>query len=123
MREEQQLKTFMRIIEEYPANTPLTKFLPGFFKKNKQMGSTDRRVASQLLYNFFRLGQALSDQPIEERLFTAQFLCNHTTDAFLEHFRPELNAQRESSVAEKINILKNKYRFDLNGVFPFTSHI
>ena len=123
MREEQQLKTFMRIIEEYPANTPLTKFLPGFFKKNKQMGSTDRRVASQLLYNFFRLGQAVTDQPIKERLFIAQFLCNHTADAFLEHFRPELNAQIESSFAEKINILKNRYRFDLNGVFPFTSHI
>jgi 16S rRNA (cytosine967-C5)-methyltransferase len=123
MREEQQLKTFKRIIEEYPANSPLTKFLPGFYKKNKQMGSTDRRVASQLLYNFFRLGQAAIDHPLEERLFIAQFLCNNSADSFLAHFRPELNAQIESSFAEKIDILQDKYRFDLNEVFPFTGHL
>lgn len=123
MREEQQLKTFKRIIEEYPGNSPLTKFLPGFFKKNKQMGSTDRRVAGQLLYNFFRLGRAVSNQPVEERLFIAQYLCNTSADNFLEHFRPELNAQIEFSFAEKINNLKDKYQFDLKDVFPFTDHL
>lgn len=122
MREEQQLKTFKRIIQEYPANSPLTKFLPGFFKKNKQMGSTDRRVASQLLYNFFRLGKAAVDLPVEERLFIAQFLCNSSADTFLEYFKPDLNAQIGYSFAEKISILEGKYQFNLKDVFPFTEH-
>ena len=39
-----QLKTFIRILDEYPAETPLSKFLPGFYRQNKQMGSTDRKA-------------------------------------------------------------------------------
>ena len=50
-----QLKTFQRLLDEYPADTPLSKFLPGFYRQNKQMGSTDRRVASRLIYNYFRI--------------------------------------------------------------------
>ncbi len=42
-----QLKTFQRILGSYPAETPLSKFLPGFYRQNKQMGSTDRKVASR----------------------------------------------------------------------------
>ena len=62
-----QLKTFQRILEEYPAETPLSKFLPGFYRQNKQMGSTDRRVANRLIYNYFRLGNALPNLPADER--------------------------------------------------------
>ena len=123
MRAEQQLKTFLRILEEYPANTPLTKFLPGFFKKNKQMGSTDRRIATRLLYNFFRLGQASKDTPVEERLFLAEFLCNTSPDSFLEHFRPELNDQIESSLSDKISLLRSEYGFKLQEVFPWMAHL
>jgi 16S rRNA (cytosine967-C5)-methyltransferase len=123
MREEQQLKTFKRIVEEYPANTPLTKFLPGFFKKNKQMGSTDRRIASQLLYNFFRIGQAAKEHPIEDRLSMAQFLCNNSSDPFLKHHNPELNDQIEHTLPEKIDFLRTRYSFNLNDVFPFTEHL
>ena len=60
-----QLKTFQRILNEYPADTPLGKFLPGFYRQNKQMGSTDRRVAGRLIYNYFRLGGALPQLPTE----------------------------------------------------------
>jgi hypothetical protein len=63
-----QLKTFMRILDEYPAETPLGKFLPGFYRQNKQMGSNDRKVAGRLVYNYFRLGKALADLPTDERL-------------------------------------------------------
>src|SRR5579864_6785787 len=54
-----QLKTFQRILGDYPAETPLSKFLPGFYRQNKQMGSTDRKVASRLIYNYFRIGKKL----------------------------------------------------------------
>ncbi len=61
-----QLKTFQRILGRYPAETPLSKFLPGFYRQNKQMGSTDRKVASRLIYNYFRLGKALYNIPTED---------------------------------------------------------
>jgi 16S rRNA (cytosine967-C5)-methyltransferase len=123
MREEQQLKTFLRILEEYPANTPLTKFLPGFFKKNKQMGSTDRRVASRLLYNYFRLGKAASALTVENRLFLAEFLCGTEDSLFLKHFRPDLNEKITSAIDEKIKLLEATEGFMLDNIFPFTKHL
>ena len=81
-----QLRTFQRILDEYPAETPLSKFLPGFYRQNKQMGSNDRRVASRLIYNYFRLGKALPDLPADERMNIAEFLCNTQVNSFLQHF-------------------------------------
>ena len=123
MRAEQQLKTFLKILEEYPANTPLTKFLPGFFKKNKQMGSTDRRMASRLLYNYFRIGKAVADQTIENRLFIAEFLCNESDNAFLSHFRQDLNEKITEPTADKVKFLEETENFNLTDVFPFTKHL
>lgn len=123
MRAEQQLRTFIRILEEYPENTPLNKFLPTFFRKNKQMGSTDRRIAMRLLYNFYRLGLAAKDQPLEERLFIAEFLCLTSPDPFLAHFRPQLNEKIELPLSEKVTLLQSEYGFKLGDVFPFTAHL
>src|ERR1700760_4557045 len=89
MKAVNQLRTFLRILDEYPAETPLGKFLPGFYRQNKQMGSTDRKVASRLIYNYFRLGKALDNTPTEERLIVAEFLCNTQPISFLQHFKPE----------------------------------
>jgi len=119
-----QLKTFQRILDEYPAETPLSKFLPGFYRQNKQMGSTDRRIASRLLYNYFRLGKALLNTPPEERLFIAEFLCNTQINSFLQHFKPDWAACIDFGVDEKINLVKAVFpAFDLSDVFPWNDQL
>ena len=123
MRAEQQLKTFFKLLDAYPANTPLTKFLPGFFKKNKQMGSTDRKTASRLIYSYFRLGNALPDKPAEERLFIAEFLCSTNDSPFLQHFRPDLNKNISLSIEQKIKLLEDEESFTPDSIFPFTKHL
>src|SRR5476649_331958 len=117
-----QLKTFQRILDEYPAETPLGKFLPGFYRQNKQMGSTDRRVASRLVYNYFRLGRALPVLPADERLFIAEFLCNTQLNSFLQHFKPEWAACVGFDIGEKLDMVKTAYpAFKLEDVFPWTN--
>src|SRR5665213_1206066 len=119
-----QLKTFQRILDEYPAETPLNKFLPGFYRQNKQMGSTDRRIAGRLLYNYFRLGKALPNLPSDERLFVAEFLCNTQLNSFLPYFKPEWAACIGFALEEKINIIKAAYpAFNLNEVFPWINEV
>jgi 16S rRNA (cytosine967-C5)-methyltransferase len=119
-----QLKTFQRIIGEYPAETPLGKFLPGFYRQNKQMGSSDRRVANRLVYNYFRLGKALWNTAIEERLMVAEFLCNTQTNSFIQHFKPDWAACIGFGIDEKIELVKKTYPdFKLEDVFPWTDHI
>ena len=119
-----QLKTFQRILDEYPAETPLGKFLPGFYRQNKQMGSTDRRIANRLVYNYFRLGKALSHLPADERLFIAEFLCNTQLNSFLQHFKPDWAACIGFTLDEKITIIKSGYPdFSLDDIFPWISHV
>jgi 16S rRNA (cytosine967-C5)-methyltransferase len=119
-----QLKTFQRILSEYPADTPLGKFLPGFYRQNKQMGSTDRRVAGRLIYNYFRLGRALPDLPPEDRLMVAEFLCNTQSNSFLQHFKPDWAACVNFTVDEKINLIKATYSsFKLEDVFPWVPQL
>ncbi|GAA4922649.1 RsmB/NOP family class I SAM-dependent RNA methyltransferase [Mucilaginibacter defluvii] len=119
-----QLKTFLRILDEYPADTPLGKFLPGFYRLNKQMGSTDRKVAGRLVYNYFRLGRALPALPPEERLMVAEFLCNTQSNSFLQHFKPEWAACIGFSINEKIALIKTTHPdFKLDDVFPWTAEL
>jgi len=123
MRSEQQLRTFLKVLDTYPGDRPITKFLPEFFKKNKQMGSTDRRSASRLLYNYFRLGKAFSEKTTEQRLFLAEFLCTSVDNPFLQHFRPDLNEKIYLSLDEKIKYAEVNEGLKLTDVFPFTSHL
>ena len=117
-----QLKTFQRILDEYPAETPLSKFLPGFYRQNKQMGSTDRRVAGRLIYNYFRLGTTLSNLPADERVVIAEFLCNTQTNSFLQHFRPDWAACVNFDIEDKIELIKKTHpAFNIDDVFPWAN--
>jgi 16S rRNA (cytosine967-C5)-methyltransferase len=119
-----QLKTFQRILDEYPAETPLSKFLPGFYRQNKQMGSTDRRIAGRLVYNYFRLGRALPNLPAADRLFVAEFLCNTQINSFIQYFKPEWAACIHFGIAEKLAMVKTAYHdFKLDDVFPWTGQL
>ncbi|MBV8388848.1 MAG: RsmB/NOP family class I SAM-dependent RNA methyltransferase [Mucilaginibacter sp.] len=119
-----QLKTFQRILGNYPAETPLSKFLPGFYRQNKQMGSNDRRVANRLIYNYFRLGKALYNTPTEDRLIVSEFLCNTQINSFLQHFKPEWALCIGFDIDEKLKLVKTAYPdFKLTEVFPWSSEL
>jgi 16S rRNA (cytosine967-C5)-methyltransferase len=123
MRAEQQLRSFLRVFDNFPADKPLAKFLPEFFKRNKQMGSNDRRSVSRLLYNYFRLGRALANKSVEERLFLAEFLCTSVDNPFLYHFRSDLNQMIYLNIEEKIKYASINEGLIIEQVFPFTNHL
>jgi 16S rRNA (cytosine967-C5)-methyltransferase len=88
------------------------------------MGSTDRRIASRLLYNYFRLGKALPDAQPEERLFIAEFLCNTQINSFLQHFKPEWAACVDFDTDKKIDLIKTSFpAFALEDIFPWTTQL
>jgi len=119
-----QLATFQNILAQYPADQPLQRFLSQFYRQNKQMGSKDRKLASRLLYNYFRLGTILKEESPENRLIIAEFLCNDNATSFLLHFKPEWETLAQLSLPEKINIIKEQYpAFNLADVFPFIDHL
>lgn len=119
-----QLRTFLRILSEYPQEGQLSRFLPVYFRANKQMGSGDRRTTNRLLYSYFRIGRLFSQFRIEDRLVIAEYLCSKDVNAFVDALDPELHQSITMPLNEKFGILKNRYSsFNLNEIYPFAHHL
>ncbi|MGA9648511.1 RsmB/NOP family class I SAM-dependent RNA methyltransferase [Pedobacter sp.] len=124
MRVEHQIRAFEQVLQNYDGNLPLHRFLPAYFKQNKQMGSSDRRWATRHLYSFFRLGKALSPLTNEERLSVADFLCHDTLSLIVEKNLPDLSEKITAALPEKLKLISAKYPdFKLEEVYPFNSHL
>ncbi|TYR32174.1 RsmB/NOP family class I SAM-dependent RNA methyltransferase [Sphingobacterium phlebotomi] len=121
-RVEQQLRNFQRAIDAYDNTEPFARFLTRFFKENKQMGSSDRRMTSRLCYNVFRLGDSLVNLPTVDRLVVSEFLCE-TQSAIVAFYQPDWMANITSSLTEKILFLETQGYQVINRLFPFTSHL
>jgi len=120
MKVEQQLRTFVKVLDAYDGKLPLHRFFVNYFKANKQMGSSDRRWASRYLYSYFRLGNALKNLAIPERLALADFLCNTSTSLVIKLIQPSLAEQVNLPVPAKVRIIMDLYPdFNLHDVFPF----
>src|ERR1700689_412300 len=97
-----QLRYAVSIIASYKGDIPLHAWLKNFFREHKQMGSKDRKLAGNMVYGFYRLGHAVRDLPVEERILLALFLCNETPGELLRHFRPVWNEHAACSLEERI---------------------
>lgn len=118
----QRLKTFEAILDSYDRKEPYARFLSQYFKGNKQMGSSDRRVASRLTYNFFRLGHALKGLSNIQRLAIAEFLVERESD-LIKLLYPELESLLKLSLNEKVDLIKARFDFHLESVFPLSNKI
>lgn len=106
MKFDNQLRHAAGIIHAYKGETPLHIWLKDFFRVNKQMGSRDRKLLGNLVYGFYRLGKAVQQMPVEERLLLGLFLSNENPGELLEYFRPEWNPQAGCPPEEKIAIAR-----------------
>ena len=68
MKFDNQLRHATAIIDAYKGEMPLHAWLKSFFRDNKQMGSRDRRTVGGLVYGYYRLGHAVRDIPLDQRI-------------------------------------------------------
>lgn len=124
MRVEHQIIAFEKVLANYDGVLPLHRFLPSYFKLNKQMGSSDRRWATRHLYSFFRLGGALAKLSTELRLAVADFLCHDSLSLIVEKNFPDWIAHITDALSDKLTLVKSKYAdFNLEDVFPLHNHL
>jgi 16S rRNA (cytosine967-C5)-methyltransferase len=121
---ENRLRIFNAFLTEFPKDRPVTKYLPEYFKRNKQMGSRDRKNLSKAIYSYFRLGNCLAGLKSDERLFVALFLTANSPDDMLAYFKPDYQERITNSLAEKAAYLASLFpSFNLNDIFPFAAHL
>lgn len=114
------LRTAEKIIEEYSFQTPLPAFLRNYYRRDRRMGSTDRRTVSALVYSYFRTGNLLKSLSAQEHLQAAWFLCHEKSTPLLEALRPEWNRQAGILPEEKLAILeRTSGPLDPLSIFPF----
>ena len=108
------------LIEGYNGKLPLHYYLKSYFAQNKKHGSKDRKNITQLCFNYYRLGHALKDKPIAERLKIAFFLCNPYQPGFDNFFEPHWILQWKDDLGSRLAFIKEVYpSFTLQTVFPF----
>lgn len=95
----------IKIIETAKDGEPLAHHLKKSFAANKKFGSKDRKSISSLCYNFYRIGNALKNKTIEERILAAVFLCNNTSSELLATLAADFNEQIKLSVEKKCAFL------------------
>jgi 16S rRNA (cytosine967-C5)-methyltransferase len=121
---ENRLRIFNAFLTEFPKDRPVTKYLPEYFKRNKQMGSRDRKNLSKAIYSYFRLGNCLAGLKSDERLFVALFLTSNSPDDMLAYFKPAYQELITASLTEKAAYLTSVFpEFNLKDIFPFTAHL
>jgi 16S rRNA (cytosine967-C5)-methyltransferase len=97
-----QLRYAVQIIDTYQGDTPLHAWLKDFYRVHPQMGSSDRRIVSTMVYGHYRLGHAIKTHSPEKRIIAGLFLCQQQPLELLDYFNPGLNEQVTLPLTEKI---------------------
>lgn len=117
MRFQSYLNSTVTILRSYNGNEPFHLYVKKYFSANKKFGSRDRKQITSLCYNYFRLGNAVKNIPIEERIVLATFLCENRSTEFLEVIKPEWNDVIELSLKEKFSVVS--LQFSIQNIFPY----
>ncbi|HXB94801.1 MAG TPA: hypothetical protein VNU70_06575, partial [Puia sp.] len=126
MKFDNQLRHALRIIDTYQGETPLHGWLKDFFRVNKQMGARDRRLLSTLVYGYYRIGHAVRNLPMEEKILTALFLCNDQPNELLQYFKPDYNDRAALPIEEKISFFQTTDAgadFQVTDIFPWKDEL
>ena len=72
------------------------------------MGSRDRKIVSELVYSFYRLGHSGSGISLENKLLLGLFVCGNANNELLTYFRPEWDENIRLRFDEKEIFLKDE---------------
>jgi 16S rRNA (cytosine967-C5)-methyltransferase len=121
MRSHSYLNSAVKIINDYPGDEPLSAFLKKCFSANKKFGSRDRKLVAHLCYCFFRLGKALTELRVEERIIVGLFLCSTEPNELLQEIKPEWNSHIAAPIEQKLSIID--YSMLIKEVFPWSAEL
>lgn len=111
------LNSTKEILGQYRGAEPFHIFLKHYFSQHKKFGGRDRKMVAHLCYAFFRMGKALPEEAVEEKILLALFLGSTTSDELLAALRPAWNEKTHLPVREKLAITGNPFR--LGDIFPW----
>jgi 16S rRNA (cytosine967-C5)-methyltransferase len=109
------------LVTGYSGEIPLAPFLKDYFRDHRQMGSTDRRYVTDMVYAFYRLGHAARSLSPGDRLLLGYFLCRQSSSPLMDVLKAEWAPLMDKGLPEKIAALP--YPFSRTDIFPWTAHL
>lgn len=119
MRFQSYFNTAIKIINAYDGAIPLSHFLKKYFSENKKHGSTDRKFITQACYNYYRIGFALKNIPVEERLKISIFLCNENAGGWKDLYDSDWIEEWDEALEKRISFIQSQFSFSFDDIFPF----
>ncbi len=120
----QYLQSATVIINQYTGTIPLAAYLKNYFAQNKKFGSKDRKWISHLCYTYYRLGHALKELPVAERLTIALFLCNDQPGDWGALFDDHWLSIWSNDILQRIDIVTSFHpSFSATDVFPWGNEL
>jgi 16S rRNA (cytosine967-C5)-methyltransferase len=113
------LKNAEKIIANYNAAKPLQLVLKGYYKQNTKIGSKDRKNISQLVYAYYRLGNAFSAYTVSEKIAIGLLLTQEEV-GFIVEILPERFRQL---IYEALSARRDFFANDIYNIFPFVEEI
>lgn len=124
MRFHSYFNTAVLIIKAYDGGMPLAHYLKQYFAQHKKHGSKDRKYISHLCYCFYRLGHALRELPVEERLKAALYLCTDDIAEWAILLDDNWLKQHSLLVRKRIAFIQTAYpQFKAEDIFPWTDEL
>lgn len=106
----------VELVAAYNGAIPLQHFLKQYFALNRKHGSKDRKWIAHFCYCYFRLGKALPDLPIENRMLIGVYLCTSDLSDLTEILPQEWSLTATDKVAGIQSLFP---RFRIEDIFPF----
>lgn len=106
------------VIGNYDGSVPFHHFLKQFFSADKKYGSKDRKAITHACYCYLRLGNALTNFPVNERVKAGLFLCNDEPGNWAEAVPAEWLPYWCDRLADRISFLRQHCSFEIHDVFP-----
>lgn len=95
------------IIDHYNGGIPLSHFLKNYFRQQKQLGSRDRKIVSEMAYCWYRCCKALPDSlSFEEKMQSCLFICETYHNRIMQFLPESWQEKKDLNLADRIAFLQ-----------------
>lgn len=120
MRFQSYFNTAVSLIQGYNGSQPLVHYLKAYFAQEKKHGAKDRKYITHLCYSYYRLGHALKELTIKERLKIALFFAEKTPGYWSGLYKPEWIKNWNADLEQRVGFIEQLYPvFSIQHIYPW----
>lgn len=116
--------TAINLIQGYNGTQPLVHYLKAYFTQEKKHGSKDRKYIAHLCYCYFRLGFAIRELSVKERLRIALFIMESEPGYWSYLYRADWVKNWQDDRAGRVAFIEQQYPiFSIQHVYPWKDEL